>query len=117
MNKRREQLAGDLMTAIALLPEDHYVTFNKEKGEEEKDGETAPWLLTACVFQKAPEDGWPSRGAKFGHPPDSPSHQEPCPSQWKHDDRVLFGVNSYPDEPQVLERLLIAAIVERWRAI
>lgn len=118
MSKRREQLAGDLMTAIALLPEDHYVTFNKEKGEEEtdEDDETVTWLLTACVFQKAPEDGWPSRGAYFHHPSNAPSHQYPCPSQWEHDPGVRFGVNAHPDEPQVLERLLIAAIVERWGA-
>ena len=119
--KRREQLAGDLMTAIALLPEDHFVTFRKEKSEEdeedEKDNdndEPAQWFLTACVFQEAPEDGWTSRGAYFRQPSNSPSHQDPCPSQWKQEPGVLFGVSADPGEPQVLERLLIAAIVDRW---
>ena len=103
------QRAGDLMTAIARLPEDHFVTFNKERDEED-----TCWLLTACVFQAAPEDGWPSRGAYFNHPLDAASHKEPCPPQWKHDVGVRFGVNSDPATPEILERLLINAINQRW---
>lgn len=111
------QRAGDLMTAIALLPEDHYVTFNKEPAEADEDDdeeESDRWLLTACVFQKAPRFGWSSRGAYFRHPPSSPSHKEPCPPQWEHDASVIFGVNAHPEEPEVLERLLINAIAARW---
>jgi hypothetical protein len=106
------QRAGDLMTAIARLPNDHYVTFNKESSTEEGDGDEPVWLLTACVFQKAPEDGWESRGAKFGHPPTAASHAKPCPPQWAHDDAVIFGVNA--EEPETLERLLINAITAHW---
>jgi hypothetical protein len=115
---KKVQRAGDLMTAIALLPEDHYARFCKEPiGEDdcdEDDDEGVTWLHTAYVFQQAPEDGWPSRGARFGHPPDSPSHQQPCEPHQEHDDLVLFGINAYPDKPEVVERLLIAAIQERW---
>lgn len=102
------QRAGDLMTAIALLPEDHYVTFTKEY-----DDEGDP-VLTACVFKQAPEEGWSSNGARFQHPADWPSHQESCPEHSKHHDCVLFGVNADLDRPEVLERLLINAINERW---
>lgn len=113
--KTKFQRAGDLMTAIALLPEDHYVTFNKEfEDDEAGDGSRKRHLLTACVFQKAPEGGWPSRGAYFRLPPSTPAHDEPCPSQWKHDDTVIFGVNAVLEEPEVLERLLVRAITARW---
>ena len=97
------------MTAIALLPGDHYVKFNKEH-----DDEGNCWLLTACVFKQAPEDGWTSNGARFQHPADWPSHQESCPEHSMHDDCVLFGVNADLDKPEVVERLLINAIQERW---
>lgn len=103
------QRAGRLMAAIRCLPDDHYVTFRKEQDE---DGDRV--LLTACVFQKAPEDGWASRGARFGHPPDAQSCADPCPPQFMHDDRVIFGVSSAMEEPKVLERLLIDAIDEYW---
>lgn len=85
------QLAGDLMTAIMRLPKDHYVTFRKEQNEDGR------WFLTARVLQEAPKDGWPSRGP-----------------QWKHDDRVIFGVSADPERPEVLERLLIAVIAKEW---
>ncbi len=97
------------MTAIALLPEDHYVTFGKERSEEDE----RRVFLSACVFQKAPKEGWSSRGERFGHPL---SCDEPCPPQWAHDDRVIFGVNSDPEEPETLERLLINAIAKYWGA-
>ena len=100
------------MTAIALLPEDHAVKFCKEPISGRTEG--VCWLFTAYVFQIAPEEGWPSRGAYFGHPPDSQAHQEPCPRQWKHDDRVFLGINAHPDQPEVIERLLIDTINERW---
>ena len=102
------QRAGDLMTAIALLPEDHYVTFNKERSDDRK------LFIGACVFKKAPEEGWPSNGARFQHPADWPSHQESCPEHSKHDDCVLFGVNADSEQPEVIERLLVNAIQERW---
>jgi hypothetical protein len=105
------QRAGDLMTAIAILPSDHYVKFNKEQSDEDDS-----WFLTACVFKQAPEDGWVSDGDRFQHPPDWPSHQRPCPEHSKHDDCVLFGVNADVDKPEVVERLLINAIKERWGA-
>ena len=105
------------MTAIDRLPEDHYVKFGKEKPEEDghdDDDEDVPYFLVACVFKKAPEDGWPSRGARFQHPQDWSSHQESCPKHSTHDDCVLFGISAHPEEPEVLERLLINAINERW---
>jgi hypothetical protein len=107
------QRAGDLMTAIALLPTDHYVTFRKEQDEDSPRSAPA-WFLSACVFQQAPKDGWPSLGARFRHPSTAPSHDDPCPSRWEHDDSVIFGVSSSTEEPEVLERLLINAITERW---
>ena len=103
------QRCGDLMTAIARLPLGYYVKFDREVDEE--DGVE---FLGACVFETAPEDGWPSRGAFHGHPPDSPTHQQLCPEQWRDEPHVLFGVTSDVDEPEVLERLLINAIEKRW---
>lgn len=105
-----------LMNAIALLPNDHYVTFSKD--QEEDDGprwflEDGPrWFLGACVFQKAPKTGWTSRGAYFGLPPSTEPWSEPCPPQWTRDARVIFGVTA--EDPATLERLLIDAIAERW---
>ena len=115
------QRAGDLMKAIASLPEDHYVTFSKELDDDSKepddegrDADRKRHLLSTCVFQKAPEGGWPSSGARFRDPPSSPSHAVPCPSQWQHDDSVLFGITARSEEPEVLEGLLVRAITERW---
>lgn len=113
------------MSAIALLPQDHYVKFGKELDEEEQDeqdeqddeqDDEGSWFLTATVFQKAPEDGWPSRGAYFRHSPPSPSHEEECPPQWRHNDSVIFGVTAGLEEPEILERLLINAITRQWSA-
>lgn len=103
----KSQLAGDLMTAIMNLPDDHYVTIGKEKNE---DGE---WFLAACVMQSAPEHGWESRGAYFGDPPDSSTHKM-SPDPWRDDDVARVGVSATIDEPHVLERLLIFAINRHW---
>lgn len=118
------QLAGDLMSAIALLPEDYYVQIGKESTvDDDSDTDERRWIRTAVVFQVPPlVDGdvalnlrnWPSRGACFGHPPGSASHREPCPRDLLARDAARLGVSAEMDEPHVLERLLIRALREKF---
>ena len=102
--------ASRLMLALLRLPPDHYTQIGMENYNDDSGDSRQP-LPTACVFQRAPEMGWESRGARFGHPPGSPSHDVPAKPH-EHDDRVIFGVNA--ENATTLERLLIDALTDRW---
>jgi hypothetical protein len=76
-----------LTELLSRLPKSHFVQIQVEGSAE--DGET----LTACLFERAPEDGWPSWGARFGHPLGSETYERPA-GERAYDDRVIWGISS-----------------------
>lgn len=77
---------------------------------EPPDSDDGGPTLSACLFERCPPDGWPTRGDYFGQPDRVDAKDTEFP--WKHDDRVIAGVNS-PD-PKAFMRLL-ADMIERDR--
>ena len=74
-----------LFELLAKLPLDQHVSFQVE----EEDGHR---FLSMGHYQHPPEDGWETEGDRFGHPPDSPTHQIPCRESWRFLDRILYAV-------------------------
>jgi hypothetical protein len=85
----------ELYDLILKLPKNEYLTIEVE-GSNEEDGEQGEFV-SACLFMKCPEDGWPNRAAYFGHLPDSPDAQV-TDFPWKYDDSVLVGTSVHLDE-------------------
>jgi hypothetical protein len=96
----------DLPELLSRLPKNEFIEI---RVEEDDDGKPS---LGACHFVEPPDGGWETRSDYFGHSPDSPTNDEPCPPQWKFEPRVIYGISvDIQDRGEFLT--LLAEAIER----
>lgn len=94
------------LAALQKLPRDCFLNIQIEPTED-KEGE----ILTAGLFQRAPEDGWPSRAARFGYPPGSPADSVSA-QPYEREDRIIVAISVDPKDPETFIRLLNSMLRE-----
>lgn len=87
-----------IQKAFERLPLGYYVQISRFVAEE-----TEQEIMSACLFQKAPEKGWQTRAEYFDQTWDN--SKEPCPEMWMHDDACRSGITWEPGEPKWKELL------------